>query len=59
MKYLKLLISFVLVVGVFYALNTKLDTVPPLGKFLNPSSGIWQNETDESISGEIGIPGLT
>nr|WP_297912678.1 penicillin acylase family protein [uncultured Allomuricauda sp.] len=59
MKYLKLLISFVLVVGVFYALNTKLGAVPPLGKFLNPSSGIWQNETDESITGEIGIPGLT
>ncbi|MEM9000880.1 MAG: penicillin acylase family protein [Bacteroidota bacterium] len=59
MKYIKFLISLVLTIGIFYALNTKLGAIPPLGKFLNPSSGIWQNETDESITGEIFIPGLT
>ncbi|MEM9077748.1 MAG: penicillin acylase family protein [Bacteroidota bacterium] len=59
MKYVKLLISFLLTVGIFYALNTKLGSIPPLGKFLNPTSGIWQNETDESITGEVSIPGLT
>jgi penicillin amidase len=59
MKYFKLLISLVLTIGIFYALNTKMGSIPPLGKFLNPSSGIWQNETDESISGEVTIPGLT
>ena len=59
MKYIKLLISFVLTAGIFYALNTKLGSIPPLGKFLNPSSGIWQNESDESINGEVTIPGLT
>jgi penicillin amidase len=59
MKYVKLLISLALTIGMFYALNTKLGSIPPLGKFLNPSSGIWQNETDESISGEVTIPGLT
>ncbi|WP_281258009.1 penicillin acylase family protein [Flagellimonas meridianipacifica] len=58
MKYIKLLISFVLTAGIFYALNTKLGSIPPLGKFLNPSSGIWQNESDESINGEVTIPGL-
>lgn len=58
MKYLKLLISLVLCLGMFYALNTKLESIPPLGKFLNPTSGIWQNEVDESITGEIKIPGL-
>ena len=59
MKYFKLLISFALTIGIFYVLNTKLGAIPPLGKFLNPSSGIWQNETDESLTGEINIPGLT
>lgn len=58
MKYLKLLISFALALGIFYALNTKLGAVPPLGKFLNPTSGIWQNENTESITGEISISGL-
>ncbi len=59
MKYIKLLTSFILSAGIFYVLNTKLGEAPPLGKFLNPSSGIWQNETDESITGEISITGLT
>lgn len=59
MKYIKPLISLVLAIGIFYALNTKFGTIPPLGKFLNPSTGVWQNEQDESISGEITIPGLS
>jgi len=59
MKFFKLLFSLTLVLGIFYALNTKLGSVPALGKFLNPASGIWQNETDESITGEIQIPGLS
>ncbi len=59
MKYIKLLISLVLTIGIFYVLNTKLGSAPPLGKFLNPSTGIWQNETDESITGTVSIPGLT
>ena len=58
MKYLKLLLSFVLVIGIFFVLNTKLGDIPPLGKFLNPQSGIWQNETSESVTGEVSIPGL-
>ncbi|WP_299368749.1 penicillin acylase family protein [Winogradskyella sp.] len=58
MKYAKLLLSFVLTIGIFFVLNTKLGSIPPLGKFLNPLSGIWQNETDETITGTIAIPGL-
>lgn len=58
MKYAKLLLSFLLTIGIFFVLNTKLGSVPPLGKFLNPYSGIWQNETDEAISGDISISGL-
>lgn len=58
MKYVKLIISFVLTIGVFFILNTKLGSIPPIGKFLNPYSGIWQNETTETTSGDISIPGL-
>ena len=58
MKYTKLLLSFLLTIGIFFVLNTKLGDIPPLGKFLNPQSGIWQNEIDEAISGEVSIPGL-
>ncbi|MBL87780.1 MAG: penicillin acylase family protein [Winogradskyella sp.] len=58
MKYAKLIISFVLTITVFFILNTKLGSIPPIGKFLNPYSGIWQNEKTETTSGDISIPGL-
>ncbi|WP_299112817.1 penicillin acylase family protein [uncultured Winogradskyella sp.] len=58
MKHFKLIVSFLLTLGIFFVLNTKLGTVPPIGKFLNPYTGIWQNETNESISGNIFIPNL-
>ncbi len=34
---------------VFFLLNTRMGDVPPLGKFLNPFGGFWQNNksTDE------------
>lgn len=58
MKYFKLIISFALTVGIFYALNSKFGSAPVMGKFLNPYSGIWQNEADETITGDINIDGL-
>lgn len=58
MKYIKLILSFVLTIVIFYALNTKFGSIPPIGKFLNPYAGVWQNETDESINGEVSIPEL-
>ncbi len=59
MKYFKLTISLIITLGVFFALNTKFGSVPPIGKFLNPYSGVWQNETDESSSGVVAISGLS
>lgn len=47
MKYFKLILSFILTIGVFYTLNTKFGNIPPIGKFLAPSQGIWQNEINE------------
>ncbi|WP_179016859.1 penicillin acylase family protein [Winogradskyella forsetii] len=58
MTYFKLILSFLLTVGIFFALNTKFGAIPPIGKFLNPYTGVWQNETDEAISGNISIPEL-
>ena len=58
MKLLKFLISLVLTFVIFYSLNTKLGSIPPIGKFLYPSQGVWQNETNESTTGNIQIDGL-
>lgn len=59
MKYSKFTVSLILTIAVFYSLNTKFGSVPPIGKFLDPSQGIWQNEHDETITGEIQIDGLS
>ncbi len=58
MKLLKFFFSLVLTIAVFYGLNTKLGSIPPIGKFLYPSQGVWQNETNESTTGDIQIDGL-
>jgi penicillin amidase len=50
MKLFKFTVSLILVAGIFYALNTKIGDIPPLGKFLSPSQGFWQNEVTESNS---------
>ena len=59
MKYLKFIVSFIVTIVVFYTFNTKLGSIPPIGKFLDPSEGIWQNEKDESIIGNLKIEGLS
>jgi len=48
MKYIKFTITLVITLTIFYSLNNKLGSLPPLGKFLNPSHGVWQNELTES-----------
>ncbi len=58
MKYLKLVSTFLLTIVVFFVLDTKLGSIPPIGKFLSPNQGVWQNEQDETISGTIQIDGL-
>ncbi|GAB1308563.1 penicillin acylase family protein [Urechidicola sp. KH5] len=58
MKYLKLITTLVLASVVFYVLNTKFGSIPPIGKFLDPVQGVWQNETDDQLDGQIAIPNL-
>ncbi|TXG37089.1 penicillin acylase family protein [Seonamhaeicola maritimus] len=59
MKFLKLILSASLVVAVFYGLNNQIGSAPPIGKFLNPTSGIWQNEKDDFDVTDVQIEGLT
>ena len=60
MKKFKFGLSLILTLATFYALNTKLGSLPPLGKFLSPSQGVWQNEITESYSeSAINLSGLS
>ena len=59
MKIFKFILSLILTIGIFYALNTKIGQIPPLGKFLAPNQGVWQNEITEGNSGSFAINGLS
>jgi penicillin amidase len=37
------LISTVITIGLVYGLNKKWGSIPPIGKFLSPQFGVWQN----------------
>lgn len=43
MKKIKASLAIVWVVALVFALDTKFGDVPPIGKFLNPFTGFWQN----------------
>lgn len=60
MKTAKLVISLLFTVAIFYGLDNKFGSIPPIGKFLDPSNGIWQNEGSNSESeGILDLEGLT
>jgi penicillin G amidase len=59
MKIFKIVLSAVLVAGMFYLFNFKHGSLPPLGKFLNPHSGFWRNNTRmDKIPNVLEIKGL-
>ncbi len=43
MKFLKAFLSIAITLIFIWALNTKFGDIPPLGKFLSPAVGFWQN----------------
>lgn len=49
MKIFRFVLFFILSVATGIALNTKIGQIPPLGKFLSPFHGFWQNAENESI----------
>ncbi|TAD92325.1 MAG: penicillin acylase family protein [Bacteroidetes bacterium] len=60
MKFLPFAVSAVLAIGLVVALNAKIGPVPPLGKFLSPSHGIWRNAEadDQSFSATLAFTKL-
>lgn len=53
-------ISFLLTAGLVYTLNMQMGKIPPLGKFLSPQHGFWQNAepADQAFDTTLSLPGL-
>src|SRR6195952_1005485 len=49
MKFFKAILSAAITLTLIWALDTKFGDVPPLGAFLNPSTGFWQNAESKHI----------
>jgi penicillin amidase len=60
MRVVPFVISTIVTAGLVFALNKKWGPVPPLGKFLSPQQGFWQNAeaTDHNFSMDLKLPGL-
>ncbi len=49
MKFIKALLSIAVTVILIWALETKSGDIPPIGVFLNPSTGFWQNAESKHL----------
>src|SRR5258708_3300773 len=60
MRIAPFLISFLLTAGLIFGLNTQWGRTPPLGKFLSPQHGCWQNAepADKDFATTLSLPGL-
>lgn len=60
MRIAPFIVSAVVTAGLVFALNKKWGSVPPMGKFLSPQQGFWQNAeaTDYDFSNDIKLSGL-
>ena len=60
MRVIPFIISAVLTTSLVIALNKKWGSIPPMGKFLSPQHGFWQNAeaTDLDQSGDLKLAGL-
>ena len=60
MRILPFVISTVVTAGLVIALEKKWGSVPPMGTFISPQHGFWQNAeaTDHDYSAELKLPGL-
>lgn len=58
-RLIPLVISALVLLTSCWLFNSRMGAVPPLGKFLNPFRGFWQNaEADQFASVSLSIPGL-
>lgn len=60
MKYTRAIIFVALTLGLIWALQHKFGSIPPIGNFLNPANGFWQNaESKNTLKSEtLKIDGL-
>lgn len=60
MRIIPFIISTVITLTLIFALNTKWGGIPPLGKFLSPQQGFWQNAeaTDANFNEELHFKNL-
>ena len=60
MRIIPFAISAVATILLVFLLNKKWGAIPPLGKFLSPQHGFWQNaeSADKDFDAELKFPGL-
>src|SRR6187455_1589739 len=60
MRIVSFIVSTVITAGLVFALNKKWGKVPPIGKFLSPQHGFWQNaeENDADFNADLSFPYL-
>lgn len=55
MRIVPFIISALITTALVWALNTKWGSVPPVGKFLSPQHGFWQNAEPEDQSFDLDL----
>jgi penicillin G amidase len=60
MRIIPFALSTVVTAGLAFVLNKQWGTVPPMGKFLSPQHGFWQNAepANQSFDAELDLDGL-
>ncbi len=60
MRVFAFLLSFILTIALVVALSWRIDPLPPLGYFLDPFHGFWQNAQgeDPAIETNVALPNL-
>ncbi len=60
MRIAPFIISAVITTGLVVAMNKKWGKIPPLGKFVSPQEGFWQNAepADQDFGGDLHFDGL-
>ncbi|MGX5687981.1 penicillin acylase family protein [Arcticibacter tournemirensis] len=59
MKVLKAILALVPAIGIIALFNTKMGSIPPAGKFLDPFHGFWHNaESKNHVDDVIQLKGL-
>lgn len=61
MRVVPFILSTVITIALIFLLSNKWGSIPPLGKFLSPHQGFWQNAeaTDENLSEQLAFKNLT